>query len=769
MNDEGRPVNDEEQPLEVGVESANGEAEPAEDEGKSAKTVNERIHTAFQWVLVRIPGRFGEWAREASGGRFGIGSQVVVGLGGGVSLTIGAFLLVSLLMSVVQRGQSEVTEEQIPALVAAYQLYKHSETLASALPELLAAADAEELAEVQSRVLRGDDSLQVWIEQVEEGSDAAIETLAQDLQASLGEIYESVDNRMTYQEQLRTMQAAVEAAGLSLQSRLEEEVDDQYFFIQTGLRELDDVPAPVVRRTTLAEFAHYSGLLSFRASQNQATSVIQQAFTETDSEQLLADRERFETALSDVRDALDEIRPPMRDTLALQVDGLEDLYGGATGIFATRRRELEEVGRADSLVVRNRATTAELVSGVGGLVDRVQVAARDAANRSSLLVTLGFWFLLAVTLFMVGSANLAWKHFGRPVIVRLHRLFETTRRMSEGDLEAKVEVEGNDEVTDMAHALEVFRKHALEVQRLNLVEKLAQEVQAKNDALEQTLDDLQRTQQQVITQEKLASLGALTAGIAHEIRNPLNFVNNFAALSRELIDELREEFKEVAEGKAEMDREFIEEVLGDLDMNVTKVREHGGRADRIVEGMLAHSREDAGDAQTIDVNLLVDEYAKLAYHGLRGTDSAFNVTLDRDFDEEAGEVTGIARDLSRVFLNIVTNACHATAARKEEEEEGADYSPTVSLKTRGHEDHVLVSIRDNGTGIPDSIVRKIFEPFFTTKSGTQGTGLGLSISRDIVVGHGGDLEVESEPGEFTEFRIKLLRKSNISEVAAAVT
>ena len=204
-------------------------------------------------------------------------------------------------------------------------------------------------------------------------------------------------------------------------------------------------------------------------------------------------------------------------------------------------------------------------------------------------------------------------------------------------------------------------------------------------------------------------------------------------------------------------------------MNVTKVREHGGRADRIVEGMLAHSRDEAGAAETIDVNQLVDEYAKLAYHGLRGTDSSFNVTLDRDFDDEAGEVTGIARDLSRVFLNIVTNACHATAARKEEEEEDADYSPTVALKTRGYEDHVIVSIRDNGTGIPDSIVRKIFEPFFTTKSGTQGTGLGLSISRDIVVGHGGELEVESEPGEFTEFRVKLLRESNISEVAAAVT
>ncbi|WP_420633446.1 sensor histidine kinase [Candidatus Palauibacter sp.] len=219
------------------------------------------------------------------------------------------------------------------------------------------------------------------------------------------------------------------------------------------------------------------------------------------------------------------------------------------------------------------------------------------------------------------------------------------------------------------------------------------------------------------------------------------------------------------ESNGELDKGLVVEILDDLDMNLSKVREHGGRADRIVEGMLAHSRDEPGGEETMNVNRVVDEYAKLAYHGLRGTDSAFNVTMVREFDENAGQVTGIARDLSRVFLNIVTNACHATAARREEAD--ASYSPTVTLKTKGHQDHVVVSVRDNGTGIPDSIVRKIFEPFFTTKSGTQGTGLGLSISRDIVVGHGGELEVESEPGEFTEFRIKLLRESNIAEVTSA--
>ena len=731
-------------------------------EGPPAKPGDERLPRTFEWIVARIPGGFGARVRQATGGRFGIGSQIVVVLGGGVLLTISAILLALLLMSIVERGQSEVTEEQIPSLLAGHRVTQHSEGLLRASPQLLSAADPAVLEDVRAAVLLEQDSLQFWVGEVGGGAgmDADVASLAEDLVANINEIYESVNNRMAYNAGLAEMEAVVEETGLRLQLVLEEAIADQYFFIRTGLRQLTDVPAPVSQRQALDEIEQLDGLLNFKASQNQAITLIQQAFTETDAELLLANQERVETALRDVRATLPRIRPLLRETLA-------DAVSVPTGIFQTRRRELDEIGRAEELLERNRQTTAELDLGVRTLMERVEDTARDAANRSAFLVRLGFWFLLAVILFTMGGARIAWKTLGRSLIVRLSSLFETTRRMSEGDLEVKVEVEGNDEVTDMAHALEVFRKHALEVQRLNLVEKLAQEVQSKNDALEETLDDLQRTQQQVITQEKLASLGALTAGIAHEIRNPLNFVNNFAVLSKELIEELNEELKGVAEGTAELDQEFIAEVLGDLDMNVTKVREHGGRADRIVEGMLAHSRDDAGDAESIDVNLLLDEYAKLAYHGLRGNDSSFNVTMDRDFDEEAGEVTGIARDLSRVFLNIVTNACHATAARKEQD--GAGYSPTVALGTEGHEDHVIVSIRDNGTGIPDSIVRKIFEPFFTTKSGTQGTGLGLSISRDIIVGHGGDLEVESEPGEFTEFRIKLLRKSNISEVAAAVT
>ena len=290
-------------------------------------------------------------------------------------------------------------------------------------------------------------------------------------------------------------------------------------------------------------------------------------------------------------------------------------------------------------------------------------------------------------------------------------------------------------------------------------------MQSKNDELEDTLENLRRTQQQVVKQEKLASLGALTAGIAHEIRNPLNFVNNFAMLSTELIEELREELAGGEDGNGELDKEFIEEILDDLNTNVVKVNEHGRRANSIVEGMLAHSRDDSGEAEAVDINAMVDEYTRLAYHGMRGVDSSFNVDMIKEFDPNAGEVEAIARDLSRVFLNVVTNACQATHVRRQKEEDSS-YLPTVRVKTEADEKKVRVTVRDNGTGIPDEVLGKIFDPFFTTKTGTGGTGLGLSISHEIVQEHGGKMEVDTKPGEFTEFVITLPRKGHVTAVVA---
>jgi signal transduction histidine kinase len=288
---------------------------------------------------------------------------------------------------------------------------------------------------------------------------------------------------------------------------------------------------------------------------------------------------------------------------------------------------------------------------------------------------------------------------------------------------------------------------------------LFEEVQARTRELAKSLDDLRTAQDRLIQTEKLASLGQLTAGIAHEIKNPLNFVNNFAALSVELTDELNETLKQAS--IADTIRAEVDELTGLLKDNLAKVVQHGKRADSIVKNMLLHSREGAGEHRPTDINALVDESLNLAYHGARAEKPQFNVTLRRDFDPDAGMIEAFPQEITRVFLNFLSNGFYAVAKRKAEIGEG--FEPVVSATTKGRMDHVEIRIRDNGTGIPADVKEKMFNPFFTTKPAGEGTGLGLSMSHDIIVKqHGGTIEVDTLPGEFTEFRIVLPRTGNHS-------
>jgi signal transduction histidine kinase len=272
--------------------------------------------------------------------------------------------------------------------------------------------------------------------------------------------------------------------------------------------------------------------------------------------------------------------------------------------------------------------------------------------------------------------------------------------------------------------------------------------------LNNTLDELKSTQQQLITQEKLASLGALTAGIAHEIKNPLNFVNNFAELSIELVDELNGILEEKM-GQFTLDtRENLQEILEDLKLNSKKINEHGKRADSIVRSMLQHSRGKSDEQQPTDINAILEEDINLAYHGMRAQDSSFNVTINKRFDQTLKPLLVVPQDISRVFLNIIGNGFYAANCRKKEKPGGFD--PTILVWTQNHEEYVKIGIRDNGSGIPESVRDKLFNPFFTTKPTGQGTGLGLSLSYDIVVKeHNGSITFETEEGKFTEFIISL--------------
>ena len=284
--------------------------------------------------------------------------------------------------------------------------------------------------------------------------------------------------------------------------------------------------------------------------------------------------------------------------------------------------------------------------------------------------------------------------------------------------------------------------------------RLFDEVQARTRELSLSLDELRTAQDRLVQTEKLASLGQLTAGIAHEIKNPLNFVNNFSSLSAELIDELNDVLKPAA--LDDKTREEIDELTHMLKSNLEKVVQHGKRADSIVKNMLLHSREGSGEHRPADINAIVEESLNLAYHGARAEKSGFNITLKRDFDPAAGMIDLYPQEITRVFLNLISNGFYAANKRKETGEAG--FEPTLIASTKNLGSKVEIRIRDNGTGIPQEVKEKMFNPFFTTKPAGEGTGLGLSMSHDIIVKqHGGKIDVETEPNVFTEFVITLPR------------
>jgi len=300
-------------------------------------------------------------------------------------------------------------------------------------------------------------------------------------------------------------------------------------------------------------------------------------------------------------------------------------------------------------------------------------------------------------------------------------------------------------------------KHTTAILLEETIEELEQKraaIEETNTALSKSLEELKAAQAQLIQSEKMASLGELTAGIAHEIQNPLNFVNNFSEVSKELLEEMLEELKNG-------DTEEVNAIANDVIQNLEKILHHGNRADGIVKGMLQHSRKSSGEKEATNLNVLVDEYLRLAYHGLRAKDKSFNANLNTNYDDTIGKIKIVPQDIGRVVLNLITNAFHAcnehskstiSEPKKSNEE---DYQPTVTVTTKKENNQIDIKVSDNGNGIPKDIIGKIFQPFFTTKPTGQGTGLGLSLSYDIVKAHGGSLNVSSEIGKGTSVTINI--------------
>ncbi|MYB03344.1 MAG: GHKL domain-containing protein [Acidimicrobiaceae bacterium] len=329
------------------------------------------------------------------------------------------------------------------------------------------------------------------------------------------------------------------------------------------------------------------------------------------------------------------------------------------------------------------------------------------------------------------------------------------RQMGEGNLDYRVNLPGNDEVNEAADALEKLRQRSIEALQLDLVRKLSEDLQKKNEELEGVLAELRQTQDQIILRQKLVELGELTAGVAHEIRNPLNFMKNFSESSDELVAELRDTLNNQAEDLDDDERALVIGITDELAENMSRMRAHGDRADRIVRDMVMIGR-GGGKRQPVDINDLLNDRAKIAYHSIQALDEDFEIDIRNDCDPEVGEMEVVPEEMGRVFLNLVGNALAAMdEKRRTAAESGGSYKPSLMLRTERTNAEIVIRVRDNGTGIPGDAMDKIFNPFYTTKPSGTGVGLGLSFCSDVVRQYGGSISAESEAGEFTEMTVRL--------------
>ncbi len=693
--------------------------------------------------------------------RIGLGLKMYAAFGLGVVLILVASAVALVSFGVISSSQRRITEQSVPSLVAAVRAAQQSSALVDAASRLVAASSQAELGEVKAAVAKDKELLNRLIGELRqhgflEDQEKTLRSLSDALTTTLEAIEQSSLRRRETQRLLDAREAELPVTTRHIDRVLFPEIDDQQFFLATGLREIDDRPVPLGERTAYAELVRYRDLLTLHAQANLAARLMAEAAVLNDRTLIQPLRERYNAAIGSLERVFRSSESHASPTrmLDFELERLKSLGQGPEGIFALQEAVLKEADMEARHLRQNRAAASRLLATMDQVVAVADREADEANDASTSAVTTGRVVLVVLNfLNVIAVVAFGWIFVGRYLIRRLTGLAASMRSMAEGNLEVPVEVRGNDEVTDMAEALEVFRKHALEVQRLNLVEKLADELKDKNSELEKTLKDLQTAQHQVIMQEKLASLGQLTAGIAHEIKNPLNFVNNFSEVSGELIGEAREILDEIREQLPEEARDEIEGILDDLTANLQKIHQHGKRADGIVHSMLEHSRGQSGERRAVDLNALLKQYADLAYHAMRAKDQTFNMTWEEDLDDAIGEIEVVPQDLSRVFLNLITNACQATFewARKNDD----DYRPRIRLASRREDDQVEFRVRDNGSGIPREMIKKIFEPFVTTKPPGEGTGLGLSLSQDIIAQHGGRMGVESEPGLFTEFWITL--------------
>jgi signal transduction histidine kinase len=478
---------------------------------------------------------------------------------------------------------------------------------------------------------------------------------------------------------------------------------------------------------------------------------IDSAVTQLAGSQQAADGAK--AALESDLKAISAVDPAVVEAIGGEVYTMTDLARQAGVAYSS-----DDSAAGNALLAQAKSHILSIDDHLDKIVDRVEqqaVRRRDMSTRQA---------ELAVKLAIVGGIGALVIALGftaltvHSITVPLKQLDRSIASITRGELNVAMPPSGVPEIAAMTGTLGMLRDSLIERDRLERDRQRAElETRAARDTAEAALHDLKAAQANLIQAEKMASLGQLTAGIAHEIKNPLNFVNNFASLSIGLVDELNEAAAPALASLDERRRREVDEAADMLVGNLRRIVEHGKRADNIVKSMLAHSRSGGGDRESVDLNALVDESLNLAYHGARAQDQNFNISIERAYCANIAPIALVPQDMTRVFLNLFGNAFYAANKRRRETNDG-EFKPTLTVTTRDVGETVEVRVRDNGSGIPTEIRDKLFQPFFSTKPTGEGTGLGLSISYEIVTKqHRGTIEVSSTVGEFTEFTVCLPR------------
>ncbi|SDR63591.1 HAMP domain-containing protein [Rhizobiales bacterium GAS113] len=657
----------------------------------------------------------------------------IVMLGGAAASIVG--------LDHLREGYQLLTNTELPRLVDASALARQSESIVASAPGLVISRDQFTRTTASDRIadqVRFLDELLLQFKGGESDSrtTALLEETKQNLLENLRRIDSMVGRRIEFDA--RSESIVHDIVGLTGR-RAAFETRALANLTQSGARETTD-------------------LIRWSGETQNALSLMLAAYGAERSASIGAFQKQAGDAIERAEQLAKRIRLVGDDDAALQaLNGeIRDRVSGNNNVFTARNEVLGLERSVAGLLARNKVISDQFGNAVSGVFETIRddLDEKTASYRDFLSIFQRT--LIIVTIVGLVLVLLAFVYLSRSIIRRVVALRDSMLAHAGGNT-APIDTAGRDEISDMARALGFF---------VTAIRRREEALTGAKEQAETALRELRRAQQSLIQAEKMASLGQLTAGVAHEIKNPLNFVNNFASLSVELVAELKAELDPDVPRVPQGAREALDQTLSTLAGNLAKITEHGRRADGIVNSMLLHSRGGSGEHRPTDLNALLEEALNLAYHGARAQDKSFNISFERNLDPAVGRVDIVPQDITRVFLNLFSNSFYAV--RRRQKAAGATFKPLLVLATSAMGPEVEVRVRDNGVGMTKDVLERLFTPFFTTKPTGEGTGLGLSLSYDSVVHqHGGRILATSEPDEYTEFIVRLPRKIRTTAPIAA--